>query len=100
MKKMLCHTPTPGKAPTKIDLDKYRQVAEAILNVLPDEGDGLAFTDLPDLVADYLGESKMQAIGSRTWYTTTVKLHLETEGKIRRVAGKGSQRLLKLVNAN
>lgn len=98
MEKKLCYTPTPGKEPTKIDLEKYQCVADAILNLLPVEGEGMAFKALPDLVADYIGEAKMKKIGSRTWYTTTVKLHLETEGKIMRVAGKGPQRLIKVTN--
>lgn len=95
MEKMKCYTPTPGKAPVNIDKSKYDLVARAILKVLPSDGDGVYFKDLPDLVADELGEQVMQQIGSRAWYTTTVKLHLEYEQKIRKVPGKGSQRLVK-----
>lgn len=97
MEKMKCYTPTPGKAPTNIDKGKYELVASAILSVLPSDGNGVYFKDLPDLVADYLGEQVMQQIGSRAWYTTTVKLHLEYENKIRKVAGRGPQRLIKIV---
>lgn len=97
MDKVECKTPTPGKSPTRIDKLKYDKVVEAILAVLPAEGEGVLFKELPDLVADYIGPEQMTKIGSRAWYTTTVKLDLETREVIYRVPKSSPQRLLKKV---
>lgn len=95
MEKVECLTPTPGKQPTKIEKIKYDAVSAAILAVLPNNGDGLLFKGLPDLVSDFLGREKMKEIGSSSWYTTTVKLDLEAKGLIYRVPKSSPQRLLK-----
>lgn len=95
MEKVECQTPTPGKSPTRIDKEKYDKVAGAILAVTPATGEGLLFKELPDLVADYLGPEQMTQIGSRAWYTTTIKLDLETRGLVYRVPKSSPQRLLK-----
>lgn len=36
--KILCATPTPGKAPTRIDRWKHDRVRTAILSVFPERG--------------------------------------------------------------
>lgn len=97
MEKIECQTPTKGKSPTRIDKEKYEKVAEAILAVLPVKGDGQLFKELPDVVAEYLGAEEMAKIGSCVWYTTTVKLDLETKGAVYRVPKSSPQRLLKKV---
>lgn len=91
--KVLCSTPTPGKQPTRIDRWKYEAVRAAILAALPRAGDGVLFSELPSLVAKLLTADERARLGSVMWYTTTVKLDLETRGEIRRLPGT-PQRLI------
>jgi hypothetical protein len=94
--KMLCRTPTPGKAPTRIDAHKFAIVRRAILEALPKSGAGVRFADLPALVESRL-PCPTAAIGSLMWYVTTVKLELEVRGEVTRTKGS-PQRLLRTVN--
>ena len=91
--KITCHTPTPGKKPTRIDVWKYDCVRAAILAVVPVEGDGVAFKDLAGLVSSQLSASHKANLGSVSWYTVSVKLHMETLGELARVEGAKPQRL-------
>ena len=93
--KVICYTPTPGKQPTRIDGWKFECVRDAILLALPEQGEGVLFKQLPALVAGLLSPQDKQKLGSVSWYTTTVKLHLETTEEIVRVLGASPQRLLK-----
>jgi len=93
--KITCHTPTPGKKPTRIDVWKYDCVRAAILAVVPAEGDGVAFKDLPGLVSAQLSDVHRADLGSVSWYAVSVKLHMETLGELERVAGAKPQRLLR-----
>lgn len=94
--KILCETPTLGKKPVRIDTWKYHAVSNAIMSVLPDDGDGMLFSKLPKLVAKKLSEDDKRRLGSISWYTTTVKLDLEAKGRIRRVNCASPQRLLRV----
>lgn len=93
--KVLCETPTLGKQPKRIEKWKYVAVRAAILKALPRKGEGVLFRDLPALVASLLSDANKAGLGSISWYTTTVKLDLETRGEIMRVAGSKPQRLLR-----
>ena len=93
--KVVCRTPTPGRKPTRIDRWKYDAVRGAILAAVHTEGEGVLFQDLPLLVARGLSEDEKERLGSVTWYTTTVKLDLETRGELQRVQGASPQRLLR-----
>lgn len=86
-----CRTPTPGKKPTAIDAAKFEAFRKAILKVVPKREPGVAFSDLPELVAPHVPEG----IGSLPWYTTTVKLELEVRGEIVRVPKSSPQRLIR-----
>jgi len=90
--KFICKTPTPGKAPTRIPKWKYDAVRNAIIAVLRDEGE-VFFTDLPEKAAARISDEDRNDLGSVAWHVTTVKLHMETEGELRRLPGKGRQRL-------
>ena len=94
--KVLCHTPTPGKKPTRIDAWKYHHIREAILAVLPYDGPGIVFMDLPGLVGNQLQNDVKERLGSVGWYTTTVKLDMEVKGEITRISGSKPQRLVKV----
>ncbi|NOT40685.1 MAG: hypothetical protein HOP13_09345 [Alphaproteobacteria bacterium] len=91
--KVLCRTPTPGKSAKAIAKWKYDLVRGAILKAAPKTAGGVAFGDLAVLVAKGLPASDRKRLGSVNWYTTTVKLHMETTGELQRIAGAHPQRL-------
>lgn len=95
--KVVCTTPTPGKQPTSIAKWKYDLVRNAIRRCVPQSKEGVAFKELPDLVADILSADERARLGSVSWHTTTVKLHMETTGELERVAGTGLQRIRRVV---
>lgn len=95
MSKVICYTPTPDKQPTRIDEWKYDLIHEAIYAVVPTTGEGVLFKDLADLIRSYFGEEKLVGFGSVSWYTATVKLHMETTGELIRVPKSKPQRLLR-----
>jgi hypothetical protein len=93
--KVTCHTSTPGKQPTRIDVWKYDCVRAAILAVVPADGAGVAFKDLLGLVLAQLSAAHRLDLGSVSWYTVSVKLHMETLGELVRVEVAKPQRLLR-----
>lgn len=84
---MLCRTPTPGKQPTSIPAWKYRLVREALLAIVPTALPGIAARALPARVAEALPSDARERLGSVTWHVTTVRLNMEVEGELHRVAG-------------
>lgn len=91
----VCHTPTPGKQPTSIPTWKYDAVRAAILKVVPSGAPGIVAKDLPSRVADALSDDVRQKLGSVAWHTTTVKLNMEVDGELERVAGARPQHLVR-----
>jgi len=91
--KVLCKTPTKGKQGTRIPKWKYDAIRKAIRKVVPANKTGIAFKDLSPLVAKALSKSERDELGSITWHTVTVKLHLEVIGEIERIAGESPQRI-------
>ena len=91
--RVVCHTPTPGKNPTRIHKWKYDLLRGIILEILAGSADGVEFRSLPDLIAARLNGEQKANLGSVSWYTTTVKLDMEVKGDIERVAGAKYQRL-------
>jgi len=89
-----CRTPTPAKAPTRIERWKFDAVRRAILEAVPAAGEGLPLTGLPAAVAERLTADERARLGSVGWYATTVKLELEVRGELRRLPGP-PQRLLR-----
>jgi len=94
--KVLCQTPTPGKQGTRIHKWKYDLVRKAILSSIPKGAAGVEFQRLPDLVESRIPAQDLRRLGSVSWYTTTVKLDLETHSEIERVPGSKPQRVRKL----
>ncbi len=94
-KKITCKTPSPGKQPTRIAQWKYDVVRSALLRLVPKKGDGVIFRDLPKMVAKALKPNELKQLGSASWYTTVVKLHLEVIGELKRVPDATPQRLLR-----
>ena len=96
--RVVCHTPTPGKKPTRIHKWKYDLLHGLILEILACEmldgiADGVEFRDLPKLVDARLTTEQKTKLGSVSWYTTTVKLDMEVRGDIVRVPSASPQRL-------
>ena len=83
--KKLCHTPTPGKAPTRIPAWKYDLLRARILALVPLAEPGLAASALPDLVAQQLDDDARDRLGSVGWHVTTVRLNMEVEGELVRL---------------
>ncbi|ABE56115.1 hypothetical protein Sden_2836 [Shewanella denitrificans OS217] len=94
--KVVCLTPTKGKAATRIDKWKYDLVSEALIALIPETGDGVLFSELSAGVAQRIGHENITKLGSCRWYTTTVKLDLEVKQRIVQVKGSKPQRLLTL----
>jgi hypothetical protein len=95
--KVLCETPTPGKQPTRIAKWKYELVRSAILAEVPDDDKGVEFNRLAELVERRIPAEELKRLGSVSWYTTTVKLDMEVNGEIERVAGVTPQRLRRII---
>lgn len=93
--KVLLHNPNTGQADRHIDADRYAAVRRAILKLVPRSGAGMVFTDLFEAVPEHLPGGKVPRGGAIKWYTTVVKLHMETLGELRRVPGSKPQRLLR-----
>ena len=91
--RITCHTPTPGKNPTRIHKWKYDLLRGIILDILARSVDGVEFRSLPCLVDTRLTPQQRADLGSVSWYTTTVKLDMEVKGDIGRVPGARPQRL-------
>ncbi|WP_018128514.1 DUF6958 family protein [Balneola vulgaris] len=92
--KIVCETPTPGKNSTRIDKWKYEAVRKAILKVVPTEGPGILFKELPQYLEGVLTDEELENLGSLMWYTTTVKLDMEAKGELIRLKGS-PQRLIR-----
>jgi hypothetical protein len=88
-----CETPTPGKEGTRIPQWKYDAVRAAIRKVVPRNEKGIEFKELPDLVEAALAVDARRNLGSISWHTVTVKLHMEVIGEIERIAGAKPQRI-------
>lgn len=78
-----------GKSGVSISKEKYRQVSEAILEVVGEEGEH-TFKELVPAVKRTLQDGFE---GSISWYVTTVKLDLEARGLLERIPKSRPQRI-------
>ncbi len=86
--RVVCATPTPGKAPTRILRWKYDAMRRAIRHVIVSAGSrGATLEDLVQEVPAKLTETERADLASVSWHVTTVKLDLEVKGEIQRVSG-------------
>ena len=90
---VLARHPDPDKQGTRVRKDVYDAVTKALLAVIPKRKSGVAFQDLPRLVAPRVKDLDLPAKGSVSWYVTTLKLDLEARGRIERVPGVRPQHL-------
>jgi len=93
--KVACRTPTEGRdGVTNISRWKYDAVRKAILSAVDEAGsDGLAFKNLAAEVGERLTDDERGRLGSLGWHTTVVKLNMEVEGEIVRIAKAKPQRI-------
>ncbi|MCY3637753.1 MAG: hypothetical protein OXG80_01515 [Chloroflexi bacterium] len=91
--RVVCHTPTPGKKPTRIHKWKYDLLRGIILDILDSSADGVEFRSLPSFIDACLNPEQRANLGSVGWYTTTVKLDMEVQGDIERIPNASPQRL-------
>ena len=88
---VLCRNPDPGKQGTNVPRWKFEAVRAAIENSLAENPDGVKSRELPSLVRDALTQDELDHLGSVSWHTTVVKLHLEAVSEIERVPGAKPQ---------
>lgn len=86
-----CRNPDPKKNGTNIPRWKFEAVRVAIARVLADYPEGVVFKALPPLVKNALTANEVDRLGSISWHTTVVKLHLEASSEIGRVPGAKPQ---------
>lgn len=84
--------PDPTKQPTRCNRRAYEAYRAAILEVIPDTEEGIAFKELSGAVRPHLAD-EILADTSPGWWTTTVKLDLEARGLVERVPGRRPQRV-------
>lgn len=77
----------------RISVEKYEAVRKLLLKLVPKSKEGIAFRDLPALVARELPKDMQPARGSASWLVTVVKLDLEARGILQRLPGVVPQRL-------
>ncbi len=82
-----------GVGNSRMEREKYEIYAQAILEAVPPDREGIRFKDLSREVERRLPRGRRPELGSVTWHTTTVKLDLEARGLIERIPGSKPQRL-------
>ena len=87
--------PDPSKEMPRISKRRYDMVRGAILKLVSQSDGGYLFKDLAEGVSRLLSSDQLDALGSASWYTTSVKLDLEARGLIERIPGQSPQRLRK-----
>lgn len=73
----------PGQR-TNVDANKYLDMKQAMLRVLPQRSPGLSHKEIQDAVLPYLSEALFPAGEKRGWWSKTVQLDLEAKKVIRR----------------
>lgn len=91
--KVGCRTPAEGRSGvTNIPKWKYDALSDAIISTLISEEE-VFFKELGDKVRARLDADTLDRLGSLMWHVTCVKLEMEVRGEIRRLDGKGLQRI-------
>ncbi len=82
-----------GKAGVRIAKDKYEEMRRALLILIPQNQQGVAFQELPEALLAHLDPIVYPPKASVKWYLTTVKQDLEARGLIEQVPGQSPQHL-------
>jgi len=82
-----------GKTAPRIERWKYDTLRAALLQIIPNDTQGIPFGGLDQRVTAALSPDQIARLGSVSWFMTHVKLDLEARGEIERVPGASPQRL-------
>lgn len=93
--KIDCRTPAEGRdGVTRIPKWKYDLVRGHLLKLVAEHGaSGMPFADMKDALKKRLSTDEAAKLGSPGWHVTVVKLNMEVEGEVKRLPGKGPQRV-------
>ena len=83
-----------GKSGTNVTPEKYFAIREAMLEVLPTEGEGLTLNEMVKLIEALVPKDLFPK--GVTWYTVTVKLDLEAKGLVKRLPNTSPLQHLKV----
>ena len=72
---------TPGRT-TNVNAEKYREMKQAFLRVLPESSTGLTQKEIQALVQPHLADSLFPGGSTSGWWAKTVHLDLEAKGMV------------------
>jgi len=84
--------PNPEKQGTRVTKATYEAYRDAMLKVVPDTETGIEYGQLSEAVRPHITQDILEST-SPMWWVTTVKLDLEARGLIKRIPGRGKQRV-------
>lgn len=87
--------PDPDKKGARVTKATFEAYHNALLEVIPADENGIFLSELGELVRPYLPPHILENT-SLMWWIMTVKLDLEAQGIIKRVSGKGKQRIRRI----
>ena len=77
----------PGQI-NRVDREKYTDVKNALLHILPDQSPGLTHKEIQEKLLDHLSDSLFPGGAKRGWWSKTVQLDLEAKKLITREDSK------------
>lgn len=78
---------TPGRT-EQVRADKYRDMHDALMQVLPGTAPGLSFAQMKDAAKPHLSQSLFPEGKTSGWWAKCVQLDLEAKGRITRLPTK------------
>lgn len=85
---MLTASPNTGTTNTRVNPERYAAMADALLEVLPSDGDGLTWPEIVDAVAERVPAELFPELKTVRWYSICVRLDLESKGLVERLSDK------------
>ncbi len=85
---MLTTSLNTGTTNTRVSPERYAAVADALLKVLPSEGEGLTWPEIVEAVAPQVPQELFPEVKTVRWYSICVRLDLEAKGLVERLTGK------------
>jgi Family of unknown function (DUF6958) len=86
--------PNPRAGRPYVRSDKYLLVSRAVLELLPESGQGLTAEQLVARLSQVLPIELFPTIASIRWFMTAVRIDLEARGRIQRVGSRRPARHL------
>lgn len=85
---MLTASPNTGTSNTHVNPERYTAMADALLKVLPTEGEGLTWPEIVEAVAPQVPRELFPEVKTVRWYSICVRLDLEARGLVERLTEK------------